>query len=100
MKGDKIEIRLFFRFIGNRETINILKMLKDGNKTQYKDLATLRIGVSSLNIRIRVLLKNGLIEHHLRRSIKKEEWYTLSEKGERILKLIEEIEEIINSDQN
>jgi len=42
-------------------------------------------------------LKNGFIEHHLKRTMRREEWYTLTEKGEKILEFIEEIEEIKRS---
>jgi len=82
--------------LSKKGTIDILKMLKDKNKAQYKDLLTINIGIATLNNRINALLKNGFIEHHLKRTTKREEFYTLSEKGERILKFIEEIEEIIN----
>ncbi|KYK38396.1 MAG: hypothetical protein AYK18_17340 [Theionarchaea archaeon DG-70] len=100
LKGDKIElkleIRLFLRLLSKKGTIDILKMLKDKNRAQYRDLSTIDIGIATLSDRINESLKNGIIEHHLKRTTKREEFYTLSEKGERILKLIEEIEEIIN----
>ena len=88
--------------MSKKGTINILKTLKSKNKAQYKDLSTNDIGIAiaTLNGRINQLLKSGIIEHHLKRAMKREEWYTLTKKGEKILSKIEEIEKIINSDQN
>jgi len=97
LKGDTIGIKQLFRLLGKKGTIEILKMLRDRNKTQYKDLSTIDIAISTLSSRINELLRNGIIEHHLKRTDKKEEWYTLTEKGERTLEKIEEIEKIIDS---
>ena len=77
-----------------KETITILKMLETGKKVQYEDLTNVDLSISTLNERINELLKNCLIEHHLKRTNKKEEWYTLTEKGEKILKYVKEIEEL------
>jgi len=74
-------------------------MLKDKDKEQYKDLSTIGIGIATLSNRINELLKSGIIEHHLKRTTKREEFYTLSKKGEKILNLIEKIEEIIDFNQ-
>lgn len=86
--------------MGKKGTVDLLKMLKGKNKMQYKDLSTIDIAISILSSRINVLLRIGFIEHHLKRTVKKEEWYTLTKKGERVLNLIDEIEEIVDFDQD
>ena len=45
-------------------------------------------------MRIKQLITLGLIEHHLLRGTgKRREWYTLTDKGKRVLKVTTELEE-------
>jgi DNA-binding HxlR family transcriptional regulator len=85
------ELGEFFSVLGLQGTRGILKSIKDG-KDQYKDF-TLYASESTLNMRTKQLIALGLIEHHLLRGTgKRREWYTLTEKGKRVLKAITELE--------
>jgi len=94
----KIKRELEYRFLytlGLKGTIRILKYLKKHKKGQYKDLLKLELIVSTLNDRVRTLIKMGLISHNITLIEKREEWYELTEKGEKTLKLVLELEKVI-----
>ena len=82
----------FFRMLGLTATKRILKYLNEHKKAQYKEFAEF-VNIHTLNVRLQQLLKFNLIEHHLTRKVVRKEWYTITEKGRKILKhLIEMIE--------
>jgi DNA-binding HxlR family transcriptional regulator len=68
--------------IGSRGTVLILEYLHTHTKTQYKELNRTLVP-HTLNARLRELLKYKLIEHHFERKVKREEWYTITEKREK-----------------
>lgn len=96
MSKPRIEIEYRFLYtLGLKGTIRILKYLKKHGKGQYKDLLELDLIVSTLNDRVRTLIKMGLISHNITLLEKREEWYELTEKGSEVLKLVLELEKII-----
>jgi len=94
----KIKRELEYRFLytlGLKGTIRILKFLKKHGKGQYKDLLELDLIVSTLNDRVRTLIKMGLISHNITLIEKREEWYTLTKKGKKVLNLVLKLEKVI-----
>ncbi|KYK37625.1 MAG: winged helix-turn-helix transcriptional regulator [Theionarchaea archaeon] len=87
---DKKEEKEFLKLIGLTGTIFILRYLNEHDSGQYKDLQDY-INTHSLNQRLRTLLHFNLVEHHYVRDEKKKEWYTLTEKGRKILILVEKM---------
>ncbi|MBU7028899.1 MAG: winged helix-turn-helix transcriptional regulator [Theionarchaea archaeon] len=81
----------FFRVLGLTSTVDLLKSIHKG-KNQYKDFLTF-MGIGTINRRLRELIKLGIIEHHFERKYKRKEWYTLTEKGKRILEAITRLED-------
>ena len=62
-------------------------------KTQYKDLIiSINISVSTLNIRLKQLLHSKLITHHIIRDPERNEYYEITEKGEKILRIFLDVE--------
>ena len=86
-----------FRLIGLTGTVSILRHLNEHGPTRHKDLMEL-VNTHSLNERIRMLLHFNLIEHHLEmgdgRKQKRREWYTITEKGRKVLMYMEKIAEL------
>ena len=79
------ELFEYYKVLGLTGTVKLLLSLADGRK-KYKDFNC--GSVSTINDRLRQLLHLDLIEHHLTREQKKEEWYTLSEKGEKVVECL------------
>ena len=74
-------------------TVDILKLINNKGKTQYKDLIiSINISVSTLNIRLKQLLHSKLITHHIIRDPERNEYYEITEKGEKILKVFLDFE--------
>ena len=90
----EIEYRFLYT-LGLKGAVKILKYLKEHGKGQYKDLIKLDLIVSTLNERVRQLIEMGLISHNITLLEKRREWYTLTEKGEKALKLVLESEKVI-----
>jgi DNA-binding HxlR family transcriptional regulator len=87
---DEDSLEEFFRVLGLRATRDILHTIHEGNN-QYKDF--MKFGcISTINLRPKQLESLGIIEHNLTREEKRREWYTLTEKGERVMKVIIELE--------
>ena len=81
----------FFRVLGLTSTIDLLKSIQEG-KNQYKDFLTFT-NMGTINRRLKQLSRLGIIEHHFERKDKRKEWYTLTEKGKKILEAIMRLED-------
>jgi DNA-binding HxlR family transcriptional regulator len=93
------ELGEFFSVLGLQGTRGILNSIKDG-KDQYKNF-TLYASEATLNMRIKQLIALGLIEHHLLRGTgKRREWYTLTERGKRVLKATTDLEKAFQGEQH
>jgi len=86
----------FFRVLGLTSTVDLLKSIQKG-KNQYKDFLV-SMGVGTINRRLKQLMKLGIIEHHFERKEKRNEWYTLTEKGKEILEEIMKLENIFEEE--
>lgn len=87
------EFQELLRLLGLKGTVDVLRLIGKG-KTQYKDLISIDISISTPNERLKQLLSSLLIEHHLKRTDKKEEWYEITEKGKRFVKILEQLEKL------
>ncbi len=80
------------RLLGLRGTIAILRYLNEHSTAQYHQFNQFII-TSTLNERLRQLLHFKLINHYFVKEgvIKRKEWYELTEKGKKVLKIAEAI---------
>jgi DNA-binding HxlR family transcriptional regulator len=84
-KGDE-----FLKMIGSTGTKLILDFISEHGTAQYKDIR-LFMNAHTLNRRLRELLICGFLEHHIEKEEKRMEWYTITEKGKKLVKLLREI---------
>lgn len=87
------EVELF-TLLGSKGTKKILQYLCEHGKAQYTDL-DLDISLPTLNLRLPLLLKFNLIEHHMARETKRREWYEITEKGKKIFEHLREMIELV-----
>lgn len=83
------EMSEFFRILGLVSTVGILEKIEEG-KNQYKYFLSLA-SVSTLNKRTKQLTDLGIIEHHITKEGKRTEWYTLTERGKRIVVVVKNL---------
>ncbi len=90
------QLRELLRVLGFTATIDILNSIKEG-RNQYKHFI-LFTSISTLNKRTKQLMSLGIIEHHLTREDKRREWYTLTEKGEKVIEVIIKLEKVLQGE--
>ena len=84
------DLKESFKVLGSAATRDMLNSIHEGNN-QYKDF--LKLGsISTINQRTKQLVNLDIIEHHLGREEIRREWYTLAERGERVVKGTIELE--------
>ena len=85
---EKMKIQeAFFKMLGSKAAVRILQYLGTEGRVKYKDLQQF-VNTHTLNVRIKDLLNHGLIEHHLIREEIRKEWYELTEKGKKVIGLL------------
>ncbi len=84
----EVDERDFLVILAYKGTMGILRHLNTHEKARYTDF-DLPVSVSTLNIRLRQLLKYNCIQHSLQREGVKKEWYTITEKGRKTLEYLE-----------
>ena len=94
---DEQEEEAFLKMIGLKGTVPILRYMNKKGEAQYVELIRL-INVVSLNTRLKQLLHFGLIQHHLERLELRREWYSITDKGRKILNRLDEILELMDSE--
>ena len=88
------EIRDFFKMFGARSAIEILEFLGDHGEAHHKEMLEF-VQLTTLNKRLRNLLRYGLVQHHLERSERKTEWYEITEKGRKVLYHVKELVQLM-----
>jgi DNA-binding HxlR family transcriptional regulator len=88
------ETRNLLKIIGSAKTVEILEYLREHGTAQHRDLNAF-VNTHTLYRRIAQLIHYGLIEHHYERYDVKKEWYTLTEKGDHILKCVYTVVELL-----
>jgi len=96
-KGDNLEeTREIAKLLVLKGTVDILRIVNKG-KTQYKDLImAVDIAISTLNTRLKQLLHSKLITHHIIRDPERNEYYEITERGEKILKAFLDFEDVLS----
>ena len=92
---DKEKEESFFKLISLKGARDILNYLNQHSTAQHVSLNTL-MSAATLNVRLIELLEFRLIEHHLEKEDVRKEWYTITEKGKRILQLLADLVKIID----
>lgn len=88
----------FLRLMGLRGTIEILGHLNEHGSGQYKDFTGFA-DVPVLNKRLRQLLEYDLITHHLEKKEMRREWYEITDKGKKVLQILEEIVRVVEDEE-
>jgi DNA-binding HxlR family transcriptional regulator len=88
--AQKNRLRILAGKVATRE---IMEAVVGAGRVQYKDLTEFA-SVSSINQRLRELENCGLIEHHMTREEKREEWYTPTEAGKKFRTQLEAMDEL------
>ena len=83
----------FLKLIFSKHTINILRYLNEHKTGQFKDLMEFVNAVTLYN-RMKQLLHYNLITHHVDKKELRREWYELTEKGRKVLQILESIIEL------
>jgi len=89
-KMDEITRMRLLALLGSKDTKEILQYLRKHEKVQYTNF-DLSISVPTLNKRLRMLLKFNLVEHCITKEPRRREWYEITEKGKRVLKIMEDM---------
>ena len=86
--------RTLIEVIGLVATGEILKKVNEKGKTNYMDLKPLTC-YSTLNKRLLQLTQLGLLKHNIiRDKERREEWYTITEKGKKVLRILEQLQKL------
>ena len=73
-----------------------MKTINKIGKTQYKDLSSIKISISTLNARLLQFMNFGLVKHFAIRNAKqRKEWYEIKEKEKTFLEVLEQLGQII-----
>ena len=86
----------FIKLITSKRARDILQYLNERETAQHADLDAF-MNTSTLNMKLNELLAFDLITHHLDKSGIRKEWYTITEKGKKILQYMEEMTMMIDS---
>jgi DNA-binding HxlR family transcriptional regulator len=84
------------KIIGLTKTVEILEYFREHGTARHHDLSQF-VNMHTLNSRICQMLKFKLIEHHYERIKSKREWYTLTEKGKKVLEYAENVAKLQQS---
>ncbi len=82
------DAREFLLVLAYKGTLGILRHLNTHEKARYTEF-NLPVSVSTLNMRLRELLKLNLINHFLDREEARKEWYVITDKGRETLQHLE-----------
>ncbi len=85
----------FIKMLGAKATKHILQYLDREEKARYKQLQEF-VNTHTLNTRIKELLSYELIQHHMVREETRKEWYEPTERGRKVLGLLNELAEIVD----
>ena len=80
----------FIKILGSKATRAILQFLERKEKARYKQLQEF-VNTHTLNTRIKELLEYDLIQHHMVREETRKEWYEPTERGQKVLELLDEL---------
>lgn len=85
----------FIKVLGSKATRIILQFLEKEEKARYKELQQF-VNTHTLNTRIKELLEFDLIQHHMIRDETRKEWYEPTERGRKVLELLNELANMVD----
>ncbi|MBU7016441.1 MAG: winged helix-turn-helix transcriptional regulator [Theionarchaea archaeon] len=85
----------FIKVLGSKATRIILQFLEKEEKARYKELQQF-VNTHTLNTRIKELLEFDLIQHHMIRDDTRKEWYEPTERGRKVLELLNELANMVD----
>jgi len=88
-----------FRVLCLKDTIHILRHLKEHDEVQFTQFAEF-VNPVTLQRRLGQLLRLTLIEHHLERENVRREWYEFTEKGRKVLQILEDIIKVVEDEEH
>ncbi|KYK27919.1 MAG: hypothetical protein AYK19_06400 [Theionarchaea archaeon DG-70-1] len=78
-----------YEVLGSAGAVEVLETINKTGKTQYKDLSSMKVSISTLNVRLLQFLNFGFVEHFaIRNSKQRKEWYEITEKGRTVLEIL------------
>ena len=87
----------FLRVIGARSTREILQFSAGHETFHYKELDEF-VNTDTLNHRLRDFLRYSLVEHHIKRGEGRGEWYTMTDRGRKVLNSIEKCVSLVENE--
>ncbi len=85
----------FIKILGSKATRRILLFLEKEEKARYKELQEF-VNTHTLNTRLKELLEHDLIQHHMVREDTRKEWYEPTERGRKVLQLLNELASMVD----
>lgn len=85
----------FIKVLGSKATLSILQILSRKEKVRYKQMQQF-VNTHTLNTRLKELLGYELIEHHIVREDTRKEWYEPTERGKKVLTLLNELASMVD----
>ena len=86
--------RTLIEVIGLVATAEILKKANEKGTAKYMAFKSFA-SYSTLNIRLLQLTQLGLLKHNIvRDEERREEWYIITEKGKKVLQILERLQEV------
>ncbi len=85
----------FIKILGSKATLSILQILSRKEKVRYKQMQQF-VNTHTLNTRLKELLGYELIEHHIVREDTRKEWYEPTERGKKVLTLLNELTSMVD----
>lgn len=85
----------FIKMLGSKATRSILQFLDKERKARYKQFQEF-VNTHTLNTRLKELMEYDLIQHHMVREETRKEWYEPTERGQRVLQLLNELAEMVD----
>ncbi|MGD2249663.1 MAG: winged helix-turn-helix transcriptional regulator [Candidatus Methanofastidiosia archaeon] len=100
IEREKEEIKMeeqeqFIKTLGAKATMSILRFLNQEDKAQYKQFQEF-VNTHTLNTRLRQLMEYELIQHHMVREDIRKEWYEPTERGRKVLQLLNELADMVD----
>jgi DNA-binding HxlR family transcriptional regulator len=85
----------FIKMLGSKATRSILRFLDEEEKARYKQFQEF-VNTHTLNTRLKELMEYDLIQHHMVREETRREWYEATERGQKVLKLLDELADMVD----
>ena len=89
----KMEEKNILKYLAARGAKQILEFLYEQDTARCHQMEAF-MNTYTLNRRLHELLALGLIKHHFKKEGRRKEWYELTEKGEKVVQCLRNLERI------